>query len=126
MTRGRDEADGRRWVDGAGVSPARRPARMLGRAAEGKEKPTMGAKPWRWVVALDGGTTNTRARLLHDGQVEATARRAVGVRDAVVGSSAPPLAVAVRDAIREVLARAGGVRPDAIVASGMLSSDVGL
>ena len=30
------------------------------------------------AIALDGGTTNTRARLVHDGRVVATARREVG------------------------------------------------
>jgi 2-dehydro-3-deoxygalactonokinase len=79
-----------------------------------------------WVVALDGGTTNTRARLLHDGRVVATSRRGIGVRDAVTAQAARPLAAAVREVIRDVLAAAGGVRPDAVVAAGMLSSEVGL
>jgi 2-dehydro-3-deoxygalactonokinase len=80
-----------------------------------------------WVVALDGGTTNTRARLVHEGRVVATARRAVGVRDSVrAAGAARPLAVAVREATREVLAAGGVVRPDAVVAAGMLSSEVGL
>jgi 2-dehydro-3-deoxygalactonokinase len=82
--------------------------------------------PLNWVVALDGGTTNTRARLLHEGRVVATARRGVGVRDAVGDPAARPLTAAVRDVVREVLAAAGGVRPDAIVAAGMLTSEVGL
>jgi 2-dehydro-3-deoxygalactonokinase len=98
---------------------------FLGRI-KGKGKP-MRSQSISWVVALDGGTTNTRARLLHGGQVVATARRAVGVRDSVLSSTgARPLASAVREAIREVLNSGGGVRPDAIVAAGMLSSEVGL
>ena len=42
-----------------------------------------------WAVALDGGTTNTRARLVEvaTGRVLATARRGVGVRDAVLAAS---------------------------------------
>jgi 2-dehydro-3-deoxygalactonokinase len=43
-----------------------------------------------WVIALDGGTTNTRARLLHGRRIVATSRRAVGVRDTVLGDSHHP------------------------------------
>ncbi|MGE3822447.1 MAG: 2-dehydro-3-deoxygalactonokinase, partial [Isosphaeraceae bacterium] len=86
----------------------------------------MSLKPLRRVVALDGGTTNTRARLLVDGQIVATARRSVGVRDSVLSTRSSPLGEAARDAIGEVLQHGGGVSPDAIVASGMLSSEVGL
>jgi 2-dehydro-3-deoxygalactonokinase len=80
-----------------------------------------------WVLTLDGGTTNTRARLLHEGRVVSAARRAVGARDEALSSAgARPLAAAAREAIREALTVAGGVRPDAVVAAGMLSSEVGL
>jgi 2-dehydro-3-deoxygalactonokinase len=84
-----------------------------------------------WAVALDGGTTNTRARLVDvaAGRVVATARRAVGVRDTVLaqgGGGPPPLTGAVRAALGEVIAAGGGRRPDLIVAAGMLSSEVGL
>ncbi|HZW30492.1 MAG TPA: hypothetical protein VFF52_07255, partial [Isosphaeraceae bacterium] len=45
-----------------------------------------------WAIALDGGTTNTRARLMLGGRVLATSRRAVGVRDTVLGDpqASPP------------------------------------
>jgi 2-dehydro-3-deoxygalactonokinase len=108
----------------------------------------MGSWPWAWAIALDGGTTNTRARLVHEGRVVATARREAGVRDAVVGdrpaaAGSPPgqapgqaLARAVREAIAEVArSMAGGAsgggesapgRPGLIVAAGMLCSEVGL
>jgi 2-dehydro-3-deoxygalactonokinase len=78
------------------------------------------------AVALDGGTTNTRARLIRDGRVVATARRSVGVRDAVFSEGAHPLVRAVRESIAEVCRSAGGVVPDLVVAAGMLTSDVGL
>lgn len=78
------------------------------------------------VVALDGGTTNTRARFLIDGRVRATARRAVGVRDTVRAGDAGPLEQAVREALLEVVQATGGIAPDRIVAAGMLSSEVGL
>ena len=81
-----------------------------------------------WVIALDGGTTNTRARLIDVAarRVVATARRAVGVRDAVLSGGSRPLDGAVREAIEEVVREAGGVVPDRIVAAGMLSAEVGL
>ncbi len=108
------------------------------------------------AVALDGGTTNTRARLLWGRQIVATVRRSVGVRDNLPqGSSesnhsgcyqisAPPfptgdrtlLARAVREALDALLHPAspsvdtastnGPLRPEFIVAAGMLSSELGL
>ena len=83
-----------------------------------------------WAVALDGGTTNTRARLVEvaTGRVLATARRAVGVRDAVLAAADGdrPLERAVREALDEVRETLNGVEPDLIVAAGMLTSEVGL
>jgi 2-dehydro-3-deoxygalactonokinase len=81
-----------------------------------------------WAVALDGGTSNTRARLIDaaDGRVVAIARRAVGARDTVLAGEDRPLERAVREALIEVERRADGVRPDVIVAAGMLSAEVGL
>jgi 2-dehydro-3-deoxygalactonokinase len=86
-------------------------------------------RPWDWAIALDGGTTNTRARLVHHGQIVATARREVGVRDTVLGGRAgATLADAVREAVAEAfdVAREHRARPGRIVAAGMLSSEVGL
>jgi 2-dehydro-3-deoxygalactonokinase len=83
-----------------------------------------------WAVALDGGTTNTRARLVEVGtwRVIATARRGVGVRDTVLsaGGGEGALERAVRDAIKEVRRMAQGITPDLLVAAGMLTSEVGL
>ena len=52
------------------------------------------------TIALDGGTTNTRARLMKGGRVLATARRAVGVRDTVLGDpqASSPAEVAATEA----------------------------
>jgi 2-dehydro-3-deoxygalactonokinase len=94
---------------------------------------------WRFVVALDGGTSNTRARLMNArGEILATAVRAVGVRNTAI-SGAPTgrqadLANAVRQVIAETFQRAftrnlidsATPRPDAVIAAGMLSSEVGL
>jgi 2-dehydro-3-deoxygalactonokinase len=105
-----------------------------------------------WSIALDGGTTNTRARLLDGPRLVATARRAVGVRDTVLDDSsmrpagAPTpagpanrqaLLRAVREVIEEVrgiwekeamVGRGAGEAPGlvSLVAAGMLSSEVGL
>ncbi len=88
----------------------------------------MSAASSSYSVALDGGTTNTRARLVRDGRIIATVRRSVGVRDTVLaaGSTSSPLAVAVREALQEIGGVAGGVQPELIVAAGMLSSEFGL
>jgi 2-dehydro-3-deoxygalactonokinase len=112
--------------------------------------------PWTYAIALDGGTTNTRARLMHGDRIIATARRTVGVRDTLLAdpaySGSPPPAVGLAlppgqphrarliHAVREVLddvsradilsaaiARADvGARIESIVAAGMLSSEIGL
>ena len=41
-------------------------------------------RAWSRVIALDGGTSNTRARLIQDGRIVGSARRTVGVRDSVL------------------------------------------
>jgi hypothetical protein len=105
-----------------------------------------------WAIAVDGGTTNTRARLVHEGRVVATARRAVGVRDAVlteergvpgqgirgIAASGDDQRQGLRTAVAEAIAEVTGaiarpesgqtrpVRPDLIAAAGMLTSEIGL
>jgi 2-dehydro-3-deoxygalactonokinase len=86
------------------------------------------------AIALDGGTTNTRARLIVDGRILATARREIGVRDtALVGPGSPSSEEArglrLAQAVHEVLAEVGlhaGTSPAEVVAAGMLSSELGL
>jgi 2-dehydro-3-deoxygalactonokinase len=78
------------------------------------------------AIALDGGTSNTRVRLFEGEQLVATARRKVGVRDAVLDPAAKPLHRAVRECLAEVTARVSGRAPEFVVASGMLSSEAGL
>ncbi len=112
--------------------------------------------PWICAVALDGGTTNTRARLLCGRQIVATVRRSVGVRDNLPSGPsestqsgcdripAPPtpkgdrtlLARAVREVLDDLLHPTScsadtahtdrSLRPEFIVAAGMLSSELGL
>ncbi len=108
------------------------------------------------AIALDGGTTNTRARLLWRRQIVATARRSVGVRNNVPPRPfestqsggdripAPPvpsgdrtlLARAVREVLDDLLHPTAPsadtahtdrpLRPEFIIAAGMLSSELGL
>ncbi len=77
-------------------------------------------------VAIDGGTTNTRARVIVDGRIVASASRAVGARDSVLKTSENALARATREVILESLARAALDGAGVIVASGMMGSDAGL
>lgn len=63
---------------------------------------------WSRVIALDGGTSNTRARLIQDGRIVGSARRTVGVRDSVLSDRSSGQRLA--DAVREVIAEAAGFR----------------
>jgi 2-dehydro-3-deoxygalactonokinase len=78
------------------------------------------------AIALDGGTTTTRARLIQAGRIVASAVRQVGIRDAVLAGLADPLVRAVGACVDEVRRVAGAERLDRIVAAGMLTSEVGL
>ena len=62
-----------------------------------------------WAIALDGGTTNTRAHLLRGHRVVATSQRTVGARDTVLGDRDEPgarhrarLVQAVREVVEEI------------------------
>lgn len=82
----------------------------------------------KWIITLDAGTTNTRACLWRNGELTARAGREVGVRCTAEDGNNSRLQEAVRDCIREVLTAAGGTEGElkAILASGMISSNVGL
>lgn len=79
-------------------------------------------------LAIDGGTTNTRATFLDGHTPAASARRSVGARDVAREKSAHRLAEAVSLCIDEVLKQSGAKLDDVefIAASGMLTSNVGL
>jgi 2-dehydro-3-deoxygalactonokinase len=79
-----------------------------------------------WIIAIDGGTTRTRVRVLHEDRVVAEVAAAVGVRDVARGGSAAALAERLREAIPAALAALPPGEPVRIVASGMLTSEVGL
>lgn len=81
-----------------------------------------------FLVTIDGGTTNTRAVLWKDNEVAAVAAREVGVRDTAISDSESPLKTAVKGCLKEVMEK-GAVtfeELEGIVASGMLTSNVGL
>ena len=82
-------------------------------------------RPETWI-ALDGGTTNTRASLVREGRIETTVKAAAGVRD-TQGASINPVKEAVVSCVTQLLERhcdsSDTVR---IVASGMLGSEAGL
>jgi 2-dehydro-3-deoxygalactonokinase len=79
-----------------------------------------------WLVALDGGTTRTRVRVLHGERIVADVPAAVGVRDVARAGSAAPLHDRLRAAIPRALEALPAGVPVRVVASGMLTSEVGL
>ena len=84
-----------------------------------------GKEPSAWI-AIDGGSTNTRAWLLHAGQVVARASAGVGVRDTAREGSPQRLRAAVRDLIARTRSSQSGVKPSLVAAAGMITSPLGL
>ena len=74
-------------------------------------------------LTVDGGTTNTRVYLVRDGEIADSKRLSVGARD---GRCA--LVPALREAIAAILESGGLGERDVcrIIASGMITSDIGL
>lgn len=81
-----------------------------------------------YLITIDGGTTNTRAVLWKDDEVAAIAAREVGVRNTAISSSGSPLKDAVKSALEEIMEKESVTFDDleGVVASGMLTSGVGL
>lgn len=81
-----------------------------------------------YFITIDGGTTNTRAVLWKDDMILAASAREVGVRDTAISDSVSPLRLAVKACVEEVMAQASISFSDleAVAASGMLTSNVGL
>ena len=77
-------------------------------------------------ITIDGGTTNTRVRLVEMGKVEKTVKIPIGAKKSIDGNA--PLKSALSDAIKTVL---DGQKPETngslvIIASGMITSEFGL
>ncbi|MDO4487823.1 MAG: 2-dehydro-3-deoxygalactonokinase [Eubacteriales bacterium] len=83
----------------------------------------------KYVITLDGGTTNTRCILWDkDKNMLASAKREVGVRNTSIDGNNEKLKKAVRECIEEVLNEAG-IKEDEvslILSSGMVTSELGL
>ncbi len=80
------------------------------------------------MLAIDGGTTNTRARLFRGAALAAAAARPVGVRNVAISGTREPLVRAVADCVAEAIHTAAAAPADIELAcaSGMLTSNVGL
>lgn len=78
-----------------------------------------------YYIALDGGTTNTRLRLIKDGAVFAVKKLPLGAGNA--GGKAP-WSAAVAKAAKELLSENSLAQMDiaAVIASGMVTSEYGL
>lgn len=80
------------------------------------------------LVALDSGTSSTRAWLVEDGRVVGGASSHVGARDVAQGQSRRWLAEQLQHLIQEVVVRHGSDMGslEAIVGFGMITSELGL
>ncbi|MBR4887805.1 MAG: 2-dehydro-3-deoxygalactonokinase [Clostridia bacterium] len=80
------------------------------------------------LITLDTGTTNTRMILWQNGEEKGTYKAEVGVRDTSIDGSNARLKEAIRAGFAQLLGNAG-LQPadvDAVLASGMITSEVGL
>lgn len=80
------------------------------------------------IITIDAGTTNTRVLLWKDNALCALSRSEAGVRDTARTGSTAFLAEAVGACLREVVSKAG-ITPDdvdVVLASGMITSNLGL
>ncbi len=79
------------------------------------------------IIAIDGGTTNTRLTLIASGRVIGRVKRRAGARDGGNGGNAA-LAEAVKSGIDELLGSCGVTEGDVrlIALSGMIGSETGL
>jgi 2-dehydro-3-deoxygalactonokinase len=74
---------------------------------------------------VDSGTTTTRVRILRDGKLVWSDSRSVGARDTAVDGNTDK----VRSGLKALLAAASGatgVEPEAVICSGMITSNMGL
>ena len=81
-----------------------------------------------YIATIDGGTSNTRVFVWHDGVIAGQAKAAVGVRNTAMDGTNQRLQEAVRDTLSEAASMAGITTEDIslILAAGMLTSNVGL
>lgn len=77
------------------------------------------------IIAIDSGTTNSRAYLVDECKIAASASRNVGSRNTAISGSNAELAKGIRELLLELMAANNGP-VEAIVASGMITSNMGL
>lgn len=82
----------------------------------------------RYIITIDGGTTNTRAFLWENDHVIGRHKEETGVRDTAVDGNNRRLKYAVKKCIQTLIEKRELVYSDVsrIIASGMITSDVGL
>ncbi|TDF95404.1 2-dehydro-3-deoxygalactonokinase [Paenibacillus piri] len=80
------------------------------------------------LFVIDAGTTTSRIRLTDGETIIASAKRQIGARDVAMTGSKDVLERALKECIEELLENTGitAERIDAAVASGMISSNMGL
>ena len=80
------------------------------------------------ILTIDTGTTNTRVTVWRDDVALCQAARQVGVRDTAITGNRTTLQRGVQDTIEAALQKAGfGMsQVDLVLASGMITSNVGL
>jgi 2-dehydro-3-deoxygalactonokinase len=76
-------------------------------------------------AVVDSGTTTTRMRLWRDGEVRWEGRRGAGARDTALDGAPHKIRRAVRELLDE-LRGAAGEHPEAVLCSGMITSNLGL
>lgn len=81
-----------------------------------------------YMITIDGGTTNTRALLWKNDELVGAVAKEVGVRNNAIAASQNPLQEAVKSCLDELVVNAGITydEVDAVLASGMLTANVGL
>lgn len=79
-------------------------------------------------ITIDAGTTNTRAKIWRNNQAISQASAQVGVRDTAITGSRDKLRRGVKETIAQAMQGAGLQNSDvtAIIASGMITSELGL
>ena len=81
-----------------------------------------------WLVALDSGTTSTRAWLVEDGRLVGGVHEHVGARDVAQGRSREWLAGQLSSLVQQVLEQHGltASQVEAVVGFGMVTSELGI
>ena len=83
----------------------------------------------RTFAVVDSGTTTTRVRLWQDGRVTWSESRAAGAKDTAIAGNTSKVATALKELLDVAGLATGtvaGTTPEAIICSGMITSNMGL